>query len=374
MPKPSPFTLGIEEELQVVNLDSMALERVPLPLLRTGLAQFHEHLHREMHESTVEITSEILPDIEAAERSVRQSRGQLAELLKTRNLGFASAGTHPFSSWKTQKTSDTYRHREVLREFRYAVRSFIIYGLHVHVGMADRAAALQIANASYSYLPLILALSSNSPFWEGVDTGFKSFRADYFLQLPRTGLPHRFETIADYDAFIDTLVRCGSIDNPKKTYWDIRIHPFFPTIEFRICDAQSHWRDTLAMVAMVQGLVARIHRDIERGVPLPRSRRALATENRFRASIDGIHGAMIDVEKQTAMETGVLIDRMFDYIEEVVDDLGLRSHIEHARKLRAEGTGADRQVDIFEKTLDLHKVARHLHEESNDDLLPPPIQ
>lgn len=223
----SGFTLGVEEEFQIVSQETWALHAVPAEVLREGLKEFHDHLHREMHQSTVELVSDICQDIGDVEAHVRSSRKQLHELLGSHGLAPASAGTHPFTNWKSQHPTDSYRYREVLREFRQAARALTIYGLHVHVGIADRQVGLAVANASFAYLPLILALSANSPFWVGVDTGFKSFRADYFLQVPRTGLPHQFETLEEYDEFIETLVACKSIDNPKKTYWDVRLHPFF---------------------------------------------------------------------------------------------------------------------------------------------------
>lgn len=364
------YTLGIEEEFQVVDLDTMVLKPVPKKTLREGLKQFHEHLHREMNLSTVELASEILDDIQHASRSVRDGRLGLANFLKDHGLGIASAGTHPFSDWRKQGVVNDTRHSQLLQKFRHAIRSSIIFGLHVHVAIPDREVGLAIANSCYQFIPLLLALSANSPFYVKEDTGFASFRAELFLQIPRTGLPHHFDTVEDYDAFLATLVRAHSIDNAKNTYWDVRIHPTFPTIEFRICDAQSHWRDTIGLAAIIQALVASLHRDYDAGKELmPHRRRALGEENRWRASLDGIHGQMIDFETMEPAETVDLLERLFTYIEPMVEKLGSEEEVEYIRNnVRQKKTGSDKQVAVYDDFIDFKEVAKYVHAQTNDDL------
>ena len=192
MSEPNPYTIGIEEEFPVVDLKTMALKPVPAPLLRTGLKEFHDHLHREMNLSTVELTSDVLANIHDATDSVRSSRKQLAELLARKDLGIASSGTHPFADWRRQGVVEDDRHSQMLRKFRHAIRSCVIFGLHVHVSMPDRHVGLQIANGCYQFIPLLLALSSNSPFYDRQDTGFRSFRSELFLQRHRPAAPLRY--------------------------------------------------------------------------------------------------------------------------------------------------------------------------------------
>jgi len=240
----------------------------------------------------------------------------------------------------------------------------------VHVAIPDRSLGLAIANSCYQFIPLLLALSTNSPFYVKEDTGFSSFRAELFLQIPRTGLPHHFESIEEYDEFLATLVRAHSIDDAKNTYWDVRIHPVFPTIEFRICDGQSHWRDTIGLAAVIQALVASLHRDHLAGKELmPHRRRALGEENRWRASLDGIHGQMIDFETLEPAETIDLIKRMLAYIDPMVDELGSREEVEYIHDfIRKKKTGSDHQVSVYDDSIDFKEVARYIHTQTNADL------
>jgi glutamate---cysteine ligase / carboxylate-amine ligase len=235
-------------------------------------------------------------------------------------------------------------------------RSNLIFGMHVHIGIENRDVALQLMNQACYFLPHIYALSTNSPFWEGRNTGFKAFRAKVFAKFPRTGLPEYFDSVQSYDNFLETLVITNCIDNPKKIWWDLRMHPFFSTIEFRICDMCLTVNETICIVALIQAVVAKLYRMHQSNTSFNIYRIALIRENKFRAARYGIDGLMIDFGQRKEVEFKSLILELLDFIDDVVDELGSREEINYLHTIIKEGTGADKQLKVFEETNDLKKV------------------
>jgi carboxylate-amine ligase len=202
----------------------------------------------------------------------------------------------------------------------------------------------------------VYALSTNSPFWEGRNTGFKSFRTKVFDKFPRTGIPDYFESIEDYDNYIKLLVKSGCIDNAKKIWWDLRVHPFFDTVEFRVCDIPMLLEETLAIAAIFQALCAKLYKLRSQNLNFIIYKRALLNENKWRASRYGIDGKMIDFGKECEIETKLLIHELLDFIDDVVDDLGSRNEINYVIKMLENGTGADRQLAVFNQNQNLNDV------------------
>src|SRR5581483_9411169 len=246
-------------------------------------------------------------------------------------------------------------------ELQEAARSNLIFGLHVHVGMESREMANHIANSTRYFLPHIYALSTNSPFWEGRHTGYKSFRSKVFDKFPRTGIPETFDTIEDYDGFIKLLIKTNCIDNAKKIWWDLRVHPFYNTVEFRICDVLMTVQETVAIVAMFQAVCAKIYKLRLQNLNFIQYSRALINENKWRASRYGIDGLLIDFGKEEEVNTRVLIYELLDFVDDVIDDLGSRHAISFIGKLLEEGTGADRQLKVFQQTNRLVQVVDYIH-------------
>lgn len=323
-----------------------------------------DQVKAEMHQAVVEVGTGICNNIEEARNDLSKLRKAVGDIAIDQGLRIAAAGTHPFSHWSTQLITPNPRYDEIVNELQEAARSNLIFGLHVHVGIEDKNMAMHIANSVRYFLPHVYALSTNSPFWEGRNTGFKSFRSKVFDKFPRTGIPDFFNTYEDFISYVNLLVKTGCIDNAKKIWWDLRVHPFFPTIEFRICDCPTRVDVTIAIAAVFQALVAKLYKLRSANLNFMVYTRALINENKWRAGRYGIDGKMIDFGKEEEVRTRSLIVELLEFIDDVVDDLGCREEISYVYKILDEGTGADRQLKIYEETGDLVKVVDYLVEES----------
>jgi glutamate---cysteine ligase / carboxylate-amine ligase len=249
-------------------------------------------------------------------------------------------------------------------------RANLIFGLHVHVGVEDREVAIHLMNAARYFLPHILALSTNSPFWLGMDTGLKSYRCKVFDKFPRTNIPDYFPSWGEYDSFVKLLIKTNCIDNAKKIWWDIRPHPNFPTLEFRICDVPLRADETLAIAALIQATIAKLYKLHAANQGFRLYRRALIMENKWRALRYGLEGKLIDFGKQTEVPVRDLIYEYLTFIEDVVDELGSRQHINYIHRILEMGTGADRQLRVYRETGDLKKVVDYMIEETRTGLSP----
>ena len=240
--------------------------------------------------------------------------------------------------------------------------------MHVHIGIENRDVGVYMMNALRYFLPHLFALSTNSPFWEGRETGYKSFRTKVFERFPRTGIPGYFTSASDYDEFIQLLVKTGCIDNGKKIWWDLRLHPFFDTIEYRICDMMMRPDETIAVAAIMQALVAKIYKLKRQNLNFRLYRSALIKENKWRAARYGLDGHMIDFGKQEEVPTRALILELLDFVDDVLDELGSRHEVEYILKMMEMGTGADRQLAVFRETGDLTKVVDYILAETTHGL------
>jgi glutamate---cysteine ligase / carboxylate-amine ligase len=244
-------------------------------------------------------------------------------------------------------------------------RANLIFGLHVHVGVDDRETALHIMNAARYFLPHIFALSTNSPFWLGRNTGFKSYRSKVFDRFPRTGIPDYFNSLAEYDNYIKLLIKTNCIDNAKKIWWDIRAHPVFETLEFRICDIPMRIDETIAIAALCQAIVAKLHKLIKQNLGFRLYRRALIAENKWRAARYGISGNLIDFGKKEEVPAKDLINELLEFVDEVVDELGSREEINFIKTMCEMGSGADRQLEVWEQSYDAKNVVDLIIDETH---------
>ncbi len=367
------FTLGIEEEFQIIDPETRELRSHIQQLLAGGKMLLKEHVKPEMHQSVVELGTEICLDAGCAREQVTELRSQLASLAALDGLKIASAGTHPFSHWMDQEITADERYATIVRDMQQIARANLIFGLHVHVGIPDREEAIDVMNQARYFLPHLYALSTNSPFWLGQDTGLKAYRQMIFERFPRTGIPDSFESLSEYEDYLKLLVATGCIDNAKKIWWDIRLHPFFDTLEFRICDAQSRVDDTIALAALMQAIVAKLHKLRRQNVTFRMYPRRLIDENRWRASRYGLDGKLIDFGRRCEVDERELLDEMLEFIAPEMDELGTRSEMAHIEKIMREGTGADRQIAVWKRTQDLKAVVDHIVTETNQGLSVPPI-
>jgi carboxylate-amine ligase len=364
MSESSWFTLGIEEEFQLIDPETRDL-RSHVQLLLDDDHALHDLIKPEMHQSVIEAGTTICRDIKDAKRQVFALRSELARLARRNGLTIAAAGTHPFAHWKDQLITPSPRYDEIIEDMQQIARANLIFGLHVHVGIEDREAAIHIMNAARYFLPHIFALSTNSPFWQGRNTGLKSFRSKVFDRFPRTGIPDHFGSLSEYEDYLKLLIRTRCIDNAKKIWWDVRMHPFFNTLEYRICDIPMRADESIALAALFQAVTAKLYKLLRQNLGFRLYRRLLLSENKWRAARHGISGKLIDFGKQEEVETISLIAELMEFIDDVVDELGSREELAYVGEILKIGTGADRQLAVWHQTSDMKKVVDYIVAETH---------
>src|SRR5881398_2541816 len=366
--KPHTYTLGIEEEFAIVDPETRELRSHIQEILEGGKVMLKEQIKPEMHQSVVELGTEICQSVADARAHVTELRSKLASLADKAGLKIASAGTHPFSNWRDQLITEGERYKEIVKDMQRLARANLIFGLHVHVGIPSRESAIHVMTQARYFLPHIYALSVNSPFWVGQDTGLKGYRLKVFERFPRTGIPDAFESLSEYEDFCKLLVKTGCIDNAKKIWWDIRLHPFFDTLEVRVCDAQSRVDDTLAIAALIQAVISKLYKLLHQNTTFRIYRRRLLDENRWRAARYGIDGKLIDFGREAEVETRSLLNELMEFVSTEVDELGSRREMAHIERIMREGAGADRQLAVFQRTNDMKAVVDQIVTETYEGL------
>ncbi|MBB6146102.1 carboxylate-amine ligase [Silvibacterium bohemicum] len=363
------FTIGIEEEYQTVDPVTRDLRsHIATEMLAKGKLRLEERVKAEMHQSVIEVGTRICHTIGDARLDLYDLRRQMIGLAREHDLMLVAGATHPFADWRSQEIYPDPRYARVVEDLQLVARANLIFGLHVHVGVEDREAAIRIMNSMRYFLPHILALSTNSPFWRGIKTGLKSYRAKVFDKFPRTNIPDSFASFSEYENFINLLIKTNCLDNAKKIWWDIRPHPFFNTVEVRVCDIPMRAEETLAIAALIQATAAKLHLLHERNQDWRQYSRALIMENKWRAVRYGLDGNLIDFGKETEVPERNLIVEYIDFVDEVVDELESREAIQYIHTILREGTGADRQLRKFEETGDLKAVVDYMAEETQAGL------
>ena len=359
------FTIGIEEEYQTVDPVTRDLRsHIHAEIIEKGKLILQERVKAEMHQSVVEVGTSVCATIKDAKEEVKKLRRDMIRLAKENGLRRASAATHPFADWRVQEIYPDERYKNIVEDMQLVARANLIFGLHVHIGIEDREIAIQLMNHARYFLPHILALSANSPFWLGMDTGLKSYRCKVFDKFPRTNIPDYFPSYGEYENFVKLLIKTGCIDNAKKIWWDIRPHPFFSTLEFRVCDIPMRVDETIALAALMQATLAKLYKLHAANQGFRLYRRALVMENKWRAARYGINGKMIDWGKQKEVPIRDLILEYLDFVDDVVDELDSREEINYIRTILETGNGADRQLKVFQETGDLKKVVDYIIEET----------
>jgi carboxylate-amine ligase len=342
------LTIGIEEEYQTIDPETRDLRsHIDTEIIAKGKKQLKEAVKAELHQSVIEVGTGVCANIKEATSDLKNLRREMIALAKENNLRLAAASTHPFADWRQQMIYPDVRYETIVQDMQQVARENLIFGLHVHIGVEDRETAIHLMNAARYFLPHLLALSTNSPFWLGMETGLKSYRSKVFDKFPRTNIPDYFVSWGEYESFVNLLVKTNCIDNAKKIWWDLRPHPNFGTLEFRICDIPMRADETLAIAALIQATVAKLYKlhDANQGFRL--YRRALMMENKWRAVRYGLDGKLIDFGKKTEVPERDLILEYLELIDDVVDELDSREEIGYVRTILNEGTGADRQLRVW---------------------------
>jgi carboxylate-amine ligase len=359
------LTIGIEEEYQTIDPETRDLRsHIQAEILEKGRLVLAERVKPEMHQSVIEIGTNICHTIGEARTEIRTIRRHIIGLAKANGLAIAGAGTHPFAEWARQEIYPDPRYQTIVEDLKMVARANLIFGLHVHIGVEDHETAIHLMNSARYFLPHLLAISSNSPFWQGMDTGLKSYRCKVFDKFPRTNIPDVFQSWSEYENLVNLLVKTGCIDDAKKIWWDIRPHPHYPTLEFRVCDMPMRLEETLAIAAMCQAIIAKLYKLHEANQSWRQYGRSLIMENKWRAARYGLDGKLIDFGKQTEVSERELWYEILDYVDDVVDELGSRNEINYIRHILEHGTGADRQLRVFQETGDLKKVVDYMIQET----------
>ncbi len=345
------FTIGIEEEYQTIDPRTYDLRsHIQTEIVEEGKRRMKEKVKSEMHQSVVEVGTGVCKTIKEAALDLKDLRRQMIGLTEENGLLMVSGATHPFADWRVQDISPDERYVQVVEDMQIVARANLIFGLHVHIGIHDRETMIHLMNQMRYFLPHLLALSTNSPFWIGMNTGLKSYRCKVFDRFPRTNIPDTFSSWADFDSFVKLLVKTNSIDNAKKIWWDIRPHPVFDTLEIRICDIPMRVEETIALAALIQATMVKLYRLHEQNQSWRVYSRALLMENKWRAARYGIDGMLIDLGKEREVPERELLLEYLDWVDDVLDELGSREEIDTIRWILENGTGADRQLKVYNES------------------------
>jgi carboxylate-amine ligase len=347
------YTIGIEEELMIVDAESYALVNAIESLL--GDAQKGE-IKPELHESVLEISTDPAHNTRQAGANLRALREQVRERAGRRGLTIGSAGTHPFAKWEDQRIVSRPRYRELVTALRFVARQELIFGMHVHVGVDDPDKAIHVSNGMRVHLAVLLALSANSPFWRGDTTGLLSSRIPIFRAFPRVGVPPHYDDWDDYVREVEFMTQSGVMEDYTWLWHDVRPHPNFGTVEIRVCDSQTRVEHTLALTALIQAMVKELCEHYDAGGRLADYPWLMLDENKWLAARHGLDGELVDLPSNERVATKALARRLLERLREHAEDVGSADDLEGIVDLLERGSGAQRQMVVYEANHDLDEV------------------
>jgi carboxylate-amine ligase len=358
------FTLGVEEEYQIVDPETRELRSYISRLLEDGKSVLRERVRMEMHQSVVEVGTDVCKSVAEVRGELVEMRGELDRIARRGGLRIVAASTHPFSDWKTQEISPNQRYHNIVEDLQDVARANLIFGLHVHVGVKDKEMAIALQNEVRYFLPHLLSLTTSSPFWLGRRSGLMSTRSQIFKRFPRTGIPDPFESYEQFQSFVNLLIKTGCIDDGKKIWWDVRAHHVFDTVEVRICDMPTRMDHTITIVALIQALMAKLYLMRRRNTSWRSYSRSLIEENKWRAVRFGTDAKLIDFGRQEERPFVELVEELVHFVDEAAEIFGTRDEIKKAVDIAKNGTSAHRQIEAFEKTKDMKGVVDWLIQET----------
>jgi carboxylate-amine ligase len=365
------LTLGIEEEYQIIDPETRELTSYITHFLDEGVMVERE-LKPELHQSQVELGTKVCHTLCELYEELARQRGTICYLAERRGLKIASAGTHPFSHWMKQEVTPRERYYGVMEEMQVLAQRLLILGMHVHIGIEDKNFAIDCMNVMRYMVPHIMALSTSSPFWNGRNTGLKSYRSVIFSDFPRTGIPDYFEDWSEFERFVARLVTTGCIPDGSKIWWDLRPHHQFGTLEFRMCDACTTIDEAVGIAALLQAIVAWLWDLRQRNMTFRVYRRDLIDENRWRAVRYGLDGKLIDWGKEEEMPARWLVRELIRLVDPYVESLGSRAYVEKIYAILENGSSADRQLRVYQESGgDLKAVVDHLVAETERNVIRP---
>ena len=357
-----PYTLGVEEELMIVDQKTMDLVPAIEEMIEAVPRETEGQVKPELIQSVLEISTDVCRSAGEAAGQLEELRRRVRETAEAKGLTIGSAATHPFAHWEDQRIVKRDRYREILDMLGFVARHELLFGLHVHIGIDGPDKAIHVANGLRVHIPILLALSTNSPFWRGRPTDLKSSRTPIFRLLPRVGIPPRFEDWDEYCARLQFMVDAGAVPDYTYLWWDVRPHPNLGTVELRSCDAQTRLEHTIALTALVQAMAKELAEHFEAGGALGAYPRELLEENKWLAARYGIQGDLIDLPASTRVPTAELARRLVERLRPHARELGSEREFEVLDDLIEHGSGADRQLAEWRANRDMVALVRAIVE------------
>jgi carboxylate-amine ligase len=355
------YTLGIEEELMIVDQETLDLTSSIEGLLEAlGDIEKDGEVKPELMESVCEIATEPCQNAREAGYQLRALRRLVQQVANERGAAIGAAGTHPFALWEDQRIVSRPRYRDLIAGLQFVARQEIIFGIHVHVGLDDPDKAIHVANGMRVHLPILLALSANSPFWRGQQTGLQSTRTPIFRAFPRVGIPPRYEDYEDWSRRIEFMTTAKVIRDYTYLWYDVRPHPNFGTVEIRAMDSQTRVEHTLAIAALIQAMIKELAEHYEEGKSLSRYPYEMLDENKWLAARHGLEGELVDLPKTDRVGAGELVRRLMTRLRPHAEELGSGDEFDGLEDILENGTGSARQIVVFDANHDLQEVVREI--------------
>ena len=353
MLKEPTFTIGIEEEYLLVDRDTRNLiNDAPKDMLPACEELLKGQVTPEFLQCQIEVGTRVCKSLAEARGDLAHLRRTVARIAERFGLALIAASTHPFANWVEQKRTPKDRYAAIAHDMQAVVRRLMISGMHIHVGIDDDDLRIDLMNQVSYVLPHFLALSTSSPFWVGEDTGLKSYRIAVWNEMPRTGLPERFDSYGEYAQHVDILVKTGVIEDATKIWWDIRPSARFPTLEMRICDTCTRLEDTLCIAALYLCWLRMLYRLRVANHRWRIYAPMLVNENRWRAQRYGFDKGLIDFGRESIVSYAQLLEEIIQRVQEDAEYFGCQAEVEHARTILARGTSAHQQLATYAKALD----------------------
>ncbi|MEK9969126.1 MAG: carboxylate-amine ligase [Ferrovibrio sp.] len=347
------YTLGIEEEYFLAETGSMnAVSRVPEGFIRRTAGVLGAQVTPELLQSQIEVVTPICHSLEEARQHLRRYRRALKDAGTEFGIEVFAAGTHPMAEWNEQMPTEKRRYEKLANDLKFLARRNMMCGMHIHVEISDPHVRIDIMNRMLAFLPVLLALSTSSPFWRKYPTGLMGYRLAAYDELPRTGIPDFFMNLADYMSFVDTLVSAGAIEDSSHVWWAIRPSLRFPTLELRIGDSCTYLEDTLCIAALYRCLVRCLRRQPEINGIWRNHTRLLIEENRWRAQRYGTTEGMIDFNEKRVVPFPDVIETMLALVAEDAEALDCVAEVQHARIILERGTSAAQQMAVYRQARD----------------------
>jgi carboxylate-amine ligase len=347
------YTIGIEEELMILDGQSLDLVNAVETMLEPSPSG---EIKPELMESVLEISTEPCENVTQAGEQLRSLRGQVIQAAASKGLAIGAAGTHPFARWENQRIVARSRYRDLISALRFVARQELIFGVHVHVGVDDPDKAIHVANGMRVHMPMLLALSANSPFWRGDYTGLASTRTPIFRAFPRVGIPPRYDDWRDYERRIEFMTRARVVEDYTYLWHDVRPHPNFGTVETRVMDSQTRVEHTVGLAALVQALVKELSEHFESGAKLSSYPFEMLDENKWLAARHGLDGELVDLPSSDRVGSRALGWRLLDRMRPHCEELGSSAELEAVEDLLDRGNGAARQLVVYDANHDLNEL------------------